>query len=59
IASSGHPKSGYPDPADSLYHALAVMRGGTFLTADRRHANKAHAFGHVCVLSDWVPPSRA
>lgn len=59
IASSGHPKSGYPDPEDSLYHALAVTQGGTFITADRRHVTKAKAFGHLCLLSDWTPSSDA
>lgn len=56
IASSGHPKSGYPDPEDSLYHALAVTRGGMFITADQRHVAKAKAFGHLCLLADWTPP---
>lgn len=59
IASSGHPKSGYPDPEDSLYHALAVIQGGTFITADRRHVAKAKGFGHICVLADWSSPTNA
>ena len=40
---------------DAAYHALAVHRGGTMLTADRRYVRKAARAGHVRVLHDWRP----
>jgi predicted nucleic acid-binding protein len=42
---------------DAAYHALALVRGGTMLTADRRYAKKAHSAGHLCLLDTWDPPS--
>ena len=53
IATTGHPKTGYPSLIDSLYHAVALVEGGTLLTADRRHRKKAAAFGGVALLSEW------
>jgi predicted nucleic acid-binding protein len=53
IASTGHAKSGYPDVYDSIYHALALDRLGTFMTADRRHFSKTKQFGGVELLADW------
>ncbi len=44
---------------DAAYHALAVVRGGTMLTADRRYARKAGRAGHVRLLDDWRPPPTA
>lgn len=41
---------------DAAYHALAVHRGGTMLTADRRYARKAAGAGHVRLLDDWRAP---
>jgi predicted nucleic acid-binding protein len=38
---------------DAAYHALAVVRGGTMLTADRRYATKCYAAGHVRAIGDW------
>lgn len=55
IATSGDKSLGYPDLADSIYHALAISRGGTFVTADSRHYRKAARFGHIVLLSDWKP----
>jgi predicted nucleic acid-binding protein len=42
---------------DAAYHALAVLRGGTMLTADRRYVRKAARAGHLRLLEDWSPPS--
>ncbi len=42
---------------DAAYHALAILRGGTMLTADRRYARKAARAGHLRLLADWEPPS--
>lgn len=46
---------GYADLFDSVYHAMAIVRNGTFLTADSRHVAKAKQFGHVTLLADWRP----
>lgn len=47
IANDGHPKSGFPTFYDSSYHALALVFGGVFLTADAKHKAKAASFGSV------------
>jgi predicted nucleic acid-binding protein len=44
---------------DAAYHALAIVRGGTMLTADRRYVRKAERAGHLRLLDDWQPPSAA
>ena len=54
IAQTGHPKSGYPSLQDSLYHALAIETGGTFITADKRHLAKTKNLGHAVHLHDWA-----
>lgn len=54
LARTGNPKAGYPTLIDSLYHATAILAGGTFLTSDRRHAVKTSEFGHVTLLADWT-----
>ncbi len=53
IASTGHDKSGYPSLYDSCYHALAIYREITFITADKRHEVKAKSFGHLMLLGSW------
>lgn len=55
IASSRHEGRGHPGLEDSIYHAVAIERGGTFVTADRKHVEKTRAFGGVRLLSDWRP----
>jgi hypothetical protein len=35
---------------DSLYHAAAIVEGGTFLTADAKHAAKTRQYGHLQLL---------
>lgn len=45
--------AGRPSLQDSLYHALAIETGGTFVTADRRHLKKTSRFGHIVLLSDY------
>jgi predicted nucleic acid-binding protein len=42
---------------DAAYHALAITRGGTLLTADRRYAKKCARAGHVSLIAEWRPPS--
>lgn len=55
IATTSAPGGGYPDLFDSIYHAMALNRGGVFITADRRHIAKAGHRGAVTLLSDWSP----
>jgi len=42
---------------DAAYHALALVRGGTMVTADRQYARKARGAGQIQVLDDWRPPA--
>ena len=42
---------------DAAYHALAVARGGTMLTADQRYVRKAAGAGHLRLLATWQPPA--
>lgn len=55
IATTGSRGAGYPALQDSIYHAMAIERGGTFVTADRRHVAKAAQFGNVSLLASWRP----
>lgn len=57
ICHSGTSKTGYPKFIDSLYHAVAILHGGVFLTADRNHARRAGKHGHLMLLEDWAPNS--
>jgi len=56
ISQHGHEKSGYPALYDAIYHALAILNDGTFLTADQKHYSKAQQFGHIVLLADWRQP---
>lgn len=53
IATTEARSGGYPTLFDSIYHAIAINRGGTFVTADGRHVSKAAGFGHVMLLAEW------
>ena len=53
IVTSGHPKSGHPGLADSIYHALAIETDSVFVTADSKHLAKAQSYGHIAHLSAW------
>jgi predicted nucleic acid-binding protein len=55
IATSGTAGKGHPTLFDSIYHAMAIERGGIFVTADQRHVAKANQFGSVTLLTDWKP----
>ncbi|MDQ6436980.1 type II toxin-antitoxin system VapC family toxin [Mesorhizobium sp. LHD-90] len=55
IATTGNKAAGYAGSQDSIYHAMAIQRGGMFVTADARHVAKAGHFGHVTLLADWRP----
>ena len=41
---------------DAAYHALAIERNATMLTADVKYVRKAGRAGHVERLEDWTPP---
>ena len=58
MATTGTKAAGYPDFADSIYHAMAISRGGVFVTADRRHTAKTSTFGSIVLLADWRAPDR-
>jgi predicted nucleic acid-binding protein len=53
ICKTGHHRSGFPSLQGGLYHALAILEDGQFLTADKRHYEKARSFGHIVLLKDW------
>jgi predicted nucleic acid-binding protein len=41
---------------DAPYHALAIVNGGIFVTADPRYATKTASSGSVVLVGDWRPP---
>lgn len=53
IAQSGNDKSGFPAMYDSIYQALAIEHNGLFITADKKHYQKAKKHGHIMLLEDW------
>ena len=40
---------------DASYHALAIVTGGRFVTADEKHLARAGDAGHLIHLRDWRP----
>ena len=38
---------------DAAYHAVAIARGGTMLTADRRYLRKVQPAGHIVAIDQW------
>lgn len=53
ICQNGHEKSGFPTMYDSVYHAMAIINDGVFITSDKRHYEKTKSFGHIALLKDW------
>ena len=53
ICRNGHEKSGFPTMYDSVYHAMAIINDGVFITSDKRHYEKTKSFGHIALLKDW------
>jgi len=43
---------------DASYHALALIHGGTFVTADTRYVERVKVLGAVAALSEWLPPKK-
>ncbi len=54
MATAAAPGGGYPTLFDSIYHAMALERGGVFVTADRKHVDRTRSFGGVMLLSEWA-----
>jgi predicted nucleic acid-binding protein len=52
ITQQGHIKSGFPTFNDSLYQAIAIREDALFITADRRHYQKAKQHSNIAMLSD-------
>jgi len=44
---------------DTLYHAVALERDATLVTADARYARKALGLGHLALLRDFGPEAGA
>lgn len=53
ICKQGHKKSGFPSMYDSIYHAMAIIEDGLFITADKRHYAKSKKFEHIVLMQDW------
>ncbi|MGH8259820.1 MAG: type II toxin-antitoxin system VapC family toxin [Steroidobacteraceae bacterium] len=41
---------------DASYHAVALLHGGVFVTADTKYVGRAVESGSVIALRDWQPP---
>ena len=41
---------------DATYHALALITGGLFVTADARYISRVTQLGGIVALSEWLPP---
>ncbi len=54
IARTPSPGGGYPALFDSIYHAIAIRLGGTFVSADIKHIARSSGFGSILSLADWV-----
>lgn len=59
IAKASSPLMKPPSLQDSLYHALALRRGGTLITADRKYFEKTRSLGAIAMLADWVSLERS
>lgn len=53
ISTARNEQWGYPGLQDATYHAMAITRKGVFVTADRKHFNRASSFGSLSMLADW------
>ena len=38
---------------DACYHALAILLGGTFITADEKYLNRVKGTSHILHLQNW------
>ncbi len=43
---------------DAAYHSLAIIHGGSFVTADTRYAARVAEAGSVVALGEWRPSRR-
>lgn len=53
IATTQVPGGGFPTLFDSIYHAMAIERDGTFVTADLKHVENTRHLGNVLALTEW------
>jgi predicted nucleic acid-binding protein len=53
MATQLSPAGGYPTLNDCVYHAIAINRAATLVTADRRHFAKTKHLGRITLLADW------
>ena len=44
---------------DAVYHALALVHGGVFITADARYVERVAEIGQAVLLSRWELPLRS
>lgn len=44
---------------DAVYHALAIIHKGMFVTADIRYVNRVREAGSVIALDEWRPPLKS
>lgn len=42
---------------DTLYHALALERAATLVTADERYLRRSRTLGSIVALTDWKLPA--
>ncbi len=38
---------------DAIYHAIAILKKATFITADKKYYNLMKSHGHIKLLSEW------
>jgi len=41
---------------DAAYHAVAIVHGGVFVTADTRYISRVASSGSILALREWNPP---
>jgi predicted nucleic acid-binding protein len=54
IIASCKKENGFPSYYDAIYHAIALVEGGTLITADEKYYNKTKHFGSVLLLCEGI-----
>lgn len=52
INKTGDKKTGFPSFYDASYHAVAIINGCDFITADQKHYNKTQKLGNIKLFSE-------